>query len=82
MTLWIDKAIKRKSSFREQLHVPKGRNIPEGVINDIKDKPIGSKVTYRNKQFTVTQKLKKRAVLASTLKKFQKRSARRCKGKL
>ena len=79
MPLWIDKAIKRKSSLREQLNVPKGHNIPETTLHDIADKQIGSKVTYRGKQYTVTQKLKKRAVLARTLKDFQKRKSKRCK---
>lgn len=55
---WIKKAIKKPGALRESLHVKKGEKIPEKKL----EKAEHSK----------NPKLKKRAVLAKTLKKLRK----------
>lgn len=55
---WIADAIKKKGSLHKELHVKKGEKIPEKKL----EKAEHSK----------NPKLKKRAVLAETLKKMHK----------
>jgi len=58
------------------LGIPEEKNIPMTLLNRIAEAPIGS--TIKNptktgkKTIKVTRKLKKRAVLARTLKKIRK----------
>lgn len=73
---WIQKAIKGKSSLRKQLHTPEGQKIPDSILQQIKQKPKGSHVISHGKSITVTTKLKKRATLAMTLRKLQKKVKR------
>ncbi len=56
--MWIKDAIKKPGSLRKELHVKKGEKIPEKKL----EKAEHSK----------NPKLKKRAVLAETLKKMHK----------
>lgn len=55
---WIKKAIKKPGALRQELHVKKGEKIPEKKL----EKAEHSK----------NPKLKKRALLAKTLKKLHK----------
>ncbi|RKX46033.1 MAG: hypothetical protein DRP27_02605 [Thermotogae bacterium] len=73
---WIQKAIKKPGALSRQLGIPEEKNIPMTLLNRIAEAPIGS--TIKNptktgkKTIKVTRKLKKRAVLARTLKKIRK----------
>lgn len=73
---WIPEAIKTKSSLRKKLNVPVGKKIDMSVLEKIKKQPIGTHVSYRGKTHTITRKLKKRAVLAHTLRQMQKKAAK------
>ena len=73
---WIPKAIKSKSSLRKQLHVPEGQKIDESVLHKIREQKKGTHVRSHGHTVTITTKLKKRAVLALTLKKMRKKAAR------
>jgi hypothetical protein len=73
---WIQKAIKGKSSLRKQLHTPEGQKIPDSILQQIKSKPKGSHVQSHGHSIPVTPKLKKRATLAVTLRKLQKKVKR------
>jgi hypothetical protein len=68
MSKWIQKALKKhhEGSLHRQLHIPVSHKIPKKEIEKIEHAHIGSKV-YGHK---VTQLLKKRAVLAETLRSF------------
>lgn len=70
---WISKAIKQKSGLREQLHMKTGETIKPEVLEKIKAQPIGTHVVSHGKSVPVTKKLKKRATLAMTLKKLQRK---------
>lgn len=71
--IWIPKAVKRKSALRKQLHMPEGQPISVGTLQQIKDKEKGEHVYSHGKSIIVTRQLKKRATLAMTLKKMQKK---------
>jgi hypothetical protein len=70
---WIPKAIKSKSSLRRQLHVKTGENINPVVLEKIREQDVGTHVQTKGYKVPVTRKLKKRAVLALTLRKLQKK---------
>ena len=70
---WIDEAVKRKSSLRDQLHIPKEKTIPQETLERIKHQEKGTRIKSFGKSVPVTAKLKKRATLAMTLKKLQKK---------
>jgi hypothetical protein len=55
---WIKGAIRHKDALREELHVKKGEKIPEKKL--------------KKAEHSKNPKLKKRAILASTLKKMHK----------
>jgi hypothetical protein len=69
---WIQEAIKKPGALREQLGYKKGEKIPTWVLEEIAKKEIGefAKVDGIVK---VTPLLKKRAVLALTLRRLRKR---------
>ena len=75
---WIQQAVKKskKGALSRQLGIPEEKNIPATLLNRIKAAEIGE--TVRNpcetgkQHVKVTRLLKKRAVLASTLKKINK----------
>ena len=73
---WIQKAIKKPGALSRQLGIPEEKNIPMTLLNRIAEAPIGSTITNPTKtgkrRIKVTPKLKKRAVLARTLKKIRK----------
>jgi len=66
---WIQKAIWKTGTLHRQLNIPKKQKIPIALLNKLSKAKLGTKV----KGFTVTRLLKKRAVMAKTLKKFSKR---------
>lgn len=61
----------KKGALRKQLGIREGRTIPDGLLNKIAETPIGNHVSYNGRSFTVTQLLKKRAVLARTYRGFK-----------
>ena len=64
--LWIQEAgiRKHKGSLHHQLGIPMGKKIPPKLLSNIADAKIGRKV----RGIKVTKLLKRRAVLAVTLK--------------
>ena len=78
---WIQHAVKRPRALSRQLGIPIKDNIPKTLLEKIAKTPIGK--TIRNptrkgkRRIKVTRKLKKRAVLALTLKRLARRKKRR-----
>jgi len=78
---WIQKARIKKGALSRQLGIPERENIPNKLLYKIKKTPVGK--TIRNptkkgkRRIKITKKLKKRAVLALTLKKISRRRRRR-----
>ena len=70
--MWLQKVDMKEGGLRQQLHVKKGRKIPPGVLNKIAEGNIGTHVQYGGKSVPITDKLKKRAVLARTMSKWRK----------
>jgi len=72
---WIQKALKKKGALHKQLGIPANAKIPKTLLAKIKSAPIGKTVKNPTKvgkrKFKVTGLLKKRAVLAYTLRKFK-----------
>lgn len=74
---WIQDAVKKgkKGSLHRQLGVPKNKTIPKALLNKIKATPIGKKIKNPAKtgkrRVKVTRLLKKRAVLAHTLRELK-----------
>lgn len=56
---WIQNAIKNKGSLRKELHVPEGKKIPSAAL--------------KKAELSKNPTIKKRAVLAETLKKINKK---------
>lgn len=56
---WIQEAIKKPGSLRKSLHVKEGEKIPESKL--------------KKAEHSKNPKMKKRAVLAETLKKMHKK---------
>jgi hypothetical protein len=75
--LWIQSAVRRKGALSRQLGIPEEENIPVTLLRAIARAKIGA--TVRNptqngkRRYKVTALLKKRAVLALTLKRMKKR---------
>ena len=71
---WIQRAVKRPGALSRQLGIPIKDNIPKTLLEKIAKTPIGK--TIRNptkkgkRRIKVTRKLKRRAVLALTLKRL------------
>jgi len=74
---WISKAIKRPGALSRQLGIPVEENIPVTLLRKIARTPIGETITNPTKKgkrrIKVTRLLKKRAVLALTLKEVGRR---------
>ncbi|RLG76803.1 MAG: hypothetical protein DRO12_03715 [Thermoprotei archaeon] len=74
---WIQKAIKRPGALSRQLGIPVEENIPVTLLRRIARTPIGETVRNPTKKgkrrIKVTRLLKKRAVLALTLKELRRR---------
>jgi len=75
MTKWIQKAVKKKGALHRQLGIPEGKPIPVSLLKKIAKAEIGSKVAGKK----VTHLLKRRAVLALTLKRLSKKKKRKKK---
>lgn len=69
---WIQGAIKRKGALRRQLKTKAGKKIPAEVLRRLATAEIGEKVKVNGTK-TVTSQLKKRAVLARTLRGLRKK---------
>jgi len=78
---WIQRAVKKPGALSRQLGIPIKDNIPKTLLEKIAKTPIGK--TIRNptkkgkRRIKVTRKLKKRAVLALTLKRLAEKNRRR-----
>jgi len=70
--LWIQSAIKRKGALRRQLGIKPGQKIPESVLQRLAEAGIGARVKADG-TITVTRQLKRRAVLARTLRRLRRR---------
>ena len=74
---WIQKTKLKKGVLSKQLRIPEERNIPFELLQRIKKAPIGTHIRNPNKIgkriIPVTEKLKKRAVLALTLKRIKRK---------
>jgi len=79
--MWIQHAIRKEGALSRQLDIPVEEDIPTTLLKKIVNTPIGR--TIRNptkkgkKRIKVTRLLKKRAVLALTLKRLAKRRRKR-----
>ena len=73
---WIQKTGLKKGALSRQLGIPERENIPITLLEKIRKAPIGSTIrnpTKRGKRLIkVTRLLKKRAVLALTLKRIRR----------
>jgi len=69
---WIQKAIKNPGALRRMLGIKKGEKIPEEVLKRLAEAEVGSKVKVNGTK-TVTPLLKRRVVLARSLKKLSKK---------
>ena len=73
---WIQRAIKKPGALSRQLGIPIKKNIPISLLKKIRNAKIGSTITNPTKtgkrRIKVTRLLKKRAVLALTLKRLRK----------
>lgn len=73
---WIQKAIKKPGALSRQLGIPVQKNIPISLLKKIRSAKVGSTITNPTKtgkrRIKVTRLLKKRAVLALTLKRLRK----------
>lgn len=71
---WIQKAAIKKGALSRQLGIPEAEDIPVTLLKAIKKTTTGETVKNPTKSgkrsYKVTQKLKRRAVLALTLKKM------------
>jgi hypothetical protein len=61
----------KKGALRRQLGIHEGKTIPTGLLDKLASTEIGKTVHYNGKIFTVTNLLKKRAVLARTYRGFK-----------
>jgi hypothetical protein len=73
--MWIQKTGVKKGKLSVQLGIPEKENIPIGLLEKIRHTEIGEKAKNPSlmgrRSYTVTPLLKKRAVLALTLKKIK-----------
>lgn len=73
---WIQKALKhsKEGSLHRQLGIPKSEKIPKTLLTRIKSAEVGKTIRNPSKtgdrKIKVTPLLKKRAVLAHTLREF------------
>ena len=74
---WIQKAVKRKGALSRQLGIPVEDDIPDTLLLKIKKTPVGKVICNPTKKgkrrIRVTRLLKKRAVLAYTLKHLKRK---------
>jgi hypothetical protein len=65
---WIQKAKIKKGALSRQLGIPIEKKIPITVLNKVVKAKIGTKVRVPKGKITVTRLIKRRAVMAKTLK--------------
>lgn len=74
---WIQKTGLKKGTLSRQLGIPEEENIPITLLEKIRRAEIGAVVRNPTKtgkrRIKVTRKLKRRAVLALTLKRMRRR---------
>jgi len=74
---WIQKAVRRRGALSRQLGIPVRENIPVTLLRRIRDADVGDVVRNPSRRgrrrVRVTRLLKRRAVLALTLKKLGRR---------
>jgi len=79
---WIPRNMK-KGALSRQLGIPEKENIPVTLLKKIKNAKVGSTITNPTKtgkrKIKVTRKLKRRAVIALTLKRLSKRKKKKRK---
>jgi hypothetical protein len=68
---WIQDTEMKKGALHKQLGYDEDEKIPAGVLKKIVDGEVGSKVTVKGEEKTITAVMKKRANLAKTLKKLK-----------
>lgn len=68
---WIQRTKIKKGALSKQIGVPVSKNIPIKVLNKIVKADIGTKVTVPKGRVTVTRLMKRRAVMARTLKSIK-----------
>ena len=69
---WIQEAGIKKGRLSKQLGIPEKKNIPRKVLDKVIKIKVGKTVNVNNK-VKVTSLLKRRAVLARTLKKLKRK---------
>ena len=74
---WIQEAEKNEGALSRQLGIPIRKNIPVTLLRKIKKAKIGTKIRTPAGVKRVTRLLKKRAVLALTLKKLSRKKKKR-----
>jgi len=65
---WIQDTKMKKGALHKQLGYDEDEKIPAGIIKKIVDGEVGSKVTIKGEEHTITALMKKRANMAKTLK--------------
>ena len=68
---WIQDTEMKKGALHKQLGYDEEEKIPAGVLKKIVDGEVGSKLTIKGEEKTITALMKKRANLAKTLKKLK-----------
>ena len=68
---WIQETEMKKGALHKQLGYDEDEKIPAGVLKQIADGEVGSKVKVKGEEKTITALMKKRANLAKTLKKLK-----------
>jgi hypothetical protein len=68
---WIQDTEMKKGALHKQLGYDEDEKIPAGILKKIVDGEVGSKVTIKGEEKTITAVMKKRANLAKTLKKLK-----------
>ncbi len=78
---WIQSAIKKPGALSRQLGIPEEEDIPIRLLQKIKNTEIGTTIKNPTKKgkrrIKVTRLLKRRAVLALTLKKLRRRKKKK-----
>lgn len=81
MSKWIQKAIKKPGALSRQLGIPEEDTIPVTLLKKIRDAKVGSVIknptSKGKKRIKVTNLLKRRVVLALTLRRFSGRRRKR-----
>ncbi|RLE45196.1 hypothetical protein DRJ16_00020 [Candidatus Woesearchaeota archaeon] len=74
---WIQRAIKREGALSRQLGIPVRKKIPLKLLKRIVRKRVGQKVRTPAGTKRVTALMRRRAILALTLRRIARRRKRR-----